>query len=83
MFQRSCLTFDADDVVNLRLTLDDPIIRWYHAWRGVRSATVRDLLGHTAGTKDFTDAALARLDRRGRPLTVGASLAHVPQATAG
>jgi D-alanyl-D-alanine carboxypeptidase len=55
-----------------RLGLDDPIIRWYPAWRGERSVTVRDLLGHTAGAKDPTDAALARLDRRGRPLTVRA-----------
>lgn len=62
-----------------RLGLDDPIIRWYPAWRGVRSATVRDLLGHTAGTKDFTDAALARLDRRGRALTVGAYIDAAPR----
>jgi D-alanyl-D-alanine carboxypeptidase len=35
-----------------RLRLDDPITRWYPAWRGDRRATVRDLLGHTAGTRD-------------------------------
>src|SRR4051794_16602024 len=62
-----------------RLALDDPIIRWYPAWRGDRSATVRDLLGHTAGTKDPTDAALARLDRRGRPLTVRAYIRAAPR----
>ncbi len=62
-----------------RLGLDDPIIRWYPAWRGDRSATVRDLLGHTAGTKDPTDAALARLDRRGRPLTVRAYIHAAPR----
>ena len=35
-----------------KLRLDDPITRWYPAWRGDRRATVRDLLGHTAGTRD-------------------------------
>jgi CubicO group peptidase (beta-lactamase class C family) len=62
-----------------RLGLDDPIIRWYPAWRGDRAATVRDLLGHTAGTKDPTDAALARLDRRGRPFTVRAYIRAAPR----
>ena len=31
MFQRSCLTFNADDVVDLRLSLDDPIVRFVRA----------------------------------------------------
>ena len=62
-----------------RLGLDDPIVRWYRAWRGDRSATVRDLLGHTAGTKNPTNAALARLDRRGRPLTVRAYIGAAPR----
>src|SRR4051794_6371098 len=62
-----------------RLGLDDPIVRWYPAWRGDRSATVRDLLGHTAGTKDPTRAALARLDRRRRPLTVDAYIDAAPR----
>src|SRR4051794_35781280 len=62
-----------------RLGFDDQIIRWYPAWRGDRSATVRDLLGHTAGTKDPTDAALARLARRGRPLTVRAFIDAAPR----
>jgi D-alanyl-D-alanine carboxypeptidase len=35
-----------------RLRLDDRIVRWYPRWRGDRRATVRDLLGHTAGTRD-------------------------------
>jgi D-alanyl-D-alanine carboxypeptidase len=35
-----------------RLSLDDPIRRWYPAWRGDRGATVRDLLGHTSGMAD-------------------------------
>ena len=32
-----------------RLRLDDPVRRWYPAWRGDPEATVRDLLGHTSG----------------------------------
>jgi D-alanyl-D-alanine carboxypeptidase len=43
-----------------RLALDDPIERWYRAWRGDREATVRDLLGHTAGvgnpSQEFNDS---------------------------
>jgi len=35
-----------------RLRLEDPIVRWYPRWRGDRRATIRDLLGHTAGTRD-------------------------------
>jgi D-alanyl-D-alanine carboxypeptidase len=35
-----------------RLRLDDPVERWYPAWRGDPQATVRDLLGHTAGARD-------------------------------
>jgi D-alanyl-D-alanine carboxypeptidase len=35
-----------------RLSLDDPITRWFPRWRGDREATVRDLLGHTAGVRD-------------------------------
>jgi len=35
-----------------RLRLDDPIVRWYPGWRGDARATVRDLLGHTAGIRD-------------------------------
>jgi len=61
-----------------RLGLDDPIIRWYPAWRGDRSATVRDLLGHTAGTKDPTDPAIAR-ELRGGPLTVRAVIHAAPR----
>src|SRR3954463_6426909 len=34
-----------------RLRLDDPIRRWWPAWRGARGAPGRDLLGHTAGMK--------------------------------
>jgi D-alanyl-D-alanine carboxypeptidase len=39
-----------------RLSLDDPIERWYPAWRGDPQATVRDLLGHTSGARDAPDA---------------------------
>ena len=35
-----------------RLSLEDPVARWYPNWRGDRQATVRDLLGHTAGLGD-------------------------------
>jgi D-alanyl-D-alanine carboxypeptidase len=62
-----------------QLGLDDQIIHWYPAWRGDRSATVRDLLGHTAGTKDLTAAAEARLARRGRPVTVRAFIRAAPR----
>jgi D-alanyl-D-alanine carboxypeptidase len=35
-----------------RLALDDPVRRWYRAWRGDPVATVADLLGHTSGARD-------------------------------
>lgn len=35
-----------------RLGLDDPIAKWYPAWRGDPRATIRDLLGHTSGMRD-------------------------------
>jgi D-alanyl-D-alanine carboxypeptidase len=43
-----------------RLRLDDPIRRWWPAWRGDPEATVHDLLGHTSGMGDPSDARLAR-----------------------
>jgi CubicO group peptidase (beta-lactamase class C family) len=48
-----------------RLKLDDPIRRWYPAWRGDLKATIRDLLGHTAGLGDPPDAFFERLGSRG------------------
>ena len=39
-----------------RLRLDDRISRWYAQWRGDPNATVRDLLGHTAGVGDPPEA---------------------------
>jgi D-alanyl-D-alanine carboxypeptidase len=44
-----------------RLRLDDPIRRWYPAWRGDPEATVRDLLGHTSGMGNPPDALFARV----------------------
>jgi D-alanyl-D-alanine carboxypeptidase len=47
-----------------RVGLDDPIRRWWPAWRGEPEATVRDLLGHTSGMKDPSRAFFIRaLDR--------------------
>jgi D-alanyl-D-alanine carboxypeptidase len=43
-----------------KLRLDDPIVRWYPAWRGDHQATVRDLLGHTAGIGEPPDAFFGR-----------------------
>ncbi len=39
-----------------KLNLDDPVRRWYRAWRGDPGATVRELLGHRAGTRDPPEA---------------------------
>jgi D-alanyl-D-alanine carboxypeptidase len=44
-----------------RLKLDDPIRRWYPAWRGDPKATVRDLLGHTSGLGEPPDALWLRV----------------------
>ncbi len=44
-----------------RLRLDDPIRRWYPAWRGDAEATVRDLLGHTSGMGDPPKAFFFRV----------------------
>ena len=45
-----------------RLRLDDPIRRWWPAWRGDPEATVRDLLGHTSGLKrDPPEAYMMRV----------------------
>jgi len=44
-----------------RLGLDDPIRRWYPTWRGHRAATVRDLLGHTAGVGEPPNAYFEQL----------------------
>jgi D-alanyl-D-alanine carboxypeptidase len=44
-----------------RLRLDDPIRRWWPAWRGDHEATVRDLLGHTSGMGNPPDAFFFRV----------------------
>jgi D-alanyl-D-alanine carboxypeptidase len=49
-----------------RLSLDDPITRWYPAWRGDPAATVRDLLGHTSGMHDPPEAFWRRMDAHPR-----------------
>ena len=48
------------------LALDDPIRRWYPAWRGDRQATVRDLLGHTSGAADPTEERFEAILRHPR-----------------
>lgn len=47
-----------------RLSLDDRITRWFPRWRGEREATVRDLLGHTAGARDAPLGTVVRALRR-------------------
>jgi D-alanyl-D-alanine carboxypeptidase len=44
-----------------RLRLDDTIKRWYPAWDGDPQATLRDLLGHLAGTRDIRDSFYMRV----------------------
>jgi D-alanyl-D-alanine carboxypeptidase len=44
-----------------RLSLDDPIKRWYAAWNGDPRATVRELLGHVAGARDPREAFYVRV----------------------
>jgi D-alanyl-D-alanine carboxypeptidase len=41
-----------------KLALEDPIAKWYPAWNGDPEATVSDLLGHTSGLGDPSDALL-------------------------
>ena len=49
-----------------RLSLEDPIRRWFPAWRGDAAATVHDLLGHTSGMGDAPDSFFAQLERHPR-----------------
>jgi D-alanyl-D-alanine carboxypeptidase len=49
-----------------RLRLNDLVARWYGEWRGDPRATVRDLLGHTAGLGDPPDAFWRRVLRHPR-----------------
>jgi D-alanyl-D-alanine carboxypeptidase len=59
-----------------RLRLNDPIRRWYAAWRGDPRATVRDLLGHTVGVADPSDRFLRSIvDHPHRPVTPAQTVA--------
>lgn len=51
------------------LALDDPIRRWYPAWRGDPAATVRDVLGHTSGAGDPTAEDFEAVVRHPRDIT--------------
>jgi D-alanyl-D-alanine carboxypeptidase len=63
-----------------KLDLDDPIRRWYPAWRGAARATVRDLLGHTSGLADPPDRFWeAVLDHPRRPVSVRDFIAATPK----
>lgn len=63
-----------------RLRLDDPISRWYARWRGDPRATIRDLLGHTSGLGDPSDAWFRSLVRHPhRPATLSGVLAATPR----
>jgi D-alanyl-D-alanine carboxypeptidase len=63
-----------------RLRLDDPVERWYPAWQGDPQATVRDLLGHTAGAQDPPDAFFgAILDHPRARVTPREFLAATPR----
>ena len=62
-----------------RLDLDDPVLQWYPGWHGDRAATVRDLLGHTSGARDISDAAFARIELSGRRLSVGTAIRAAPR----
>ena len=63
-----------------RLRLDDPIRRWYPAWRGDPRATIRDLLGHTSGMGDPPQRFVSRMIRHPHaPLTPAMALAATPR----
>jgi D-alanyl-D-alanine carboxypeptidase len=49
-----------------RLALDDPIGKWYSAWKGDPKASLRDLLGHTSGMHDPPERFFERLYEGGR-----------------
>jgi D-alanyl-D-alanine carboxypeptidase len=64
-----------------RLRLDDTIKRWYPAWNGDPRATVRDLLGHLAGTRDSRDSFYVRVGSHPRAtVTPRESIAATPRA---
>ena len=51
-----------------RLSIQDPIRRWWPAWNGDRTATLEDLLRHTSGMRDPPPAFFERLDRGRVPI---------------
>jgi D-alanyl-D-alanine carboxypeptidase len=64
-----------------RLRLDDTIKRWYPAWNGDPRATLRDLLGHVAGTRDSRDAFYVRMGSHPHAtLTPAEAIAATPRA---
>jgi D-alanyl-D-alanine carboxypeptidase len=64
-----------------RLRLDDTIRRWYPAWDGDPHATVRDLLGHLAGTRDAPDSFYVSAWRHPHAkLTARDTIAATPRA---
>jgi D-alanyl-D-alanine carboxypeptidase len=63
-----------------RLRLDDPIRRWFAGWRGDPRATVRDLLGHTSGLGEASEAYFRSLVRHPhRPVSARQTLAATPR----
>jgi D-alanyl-D-alanine carboxypeptidase len=66
-------------VEQAKLTLDDPIAKWYPAWEGDPAATVRDLLGHTSGIGEPPDAFFERLLATKRIVTPREVLAATPK----
>jgi D-alanyl-D-alanine carboxypeptidase len=64
-----------------RLRLDDTIKRWYPAWNGDPRATLRDLLGHVAGTADARDSFYVRVGTHPRAtVTPRQAIAATPRA---
>jgi D-alanyl-D-alanine carboxypeptidase len=62
-----------------KLTLDDPIVKWYPAWKGDPAATVRDLLGHTSGLAEPPDAFFNHFSRAHRIPTPRQIVAAAPR----
>ena len=64
-----------------RLRLGDTIKRWYPAWNGDPRATLRDLLGHVAGTADSRESFYVRVGTHPRAtVTARQAIAATPRA---
>jgi D-alanyl-D-alanine carboxypeptidase len=64
-----------------RLRLDDTIKRWYPRWNGDPRATLRDLLGHVAGTRDSRESFYVRVGSHPHAtVTPGQAIAATPRA---